>query len=380
MDLRFQIGGSDKVTVDSAGRLLVKTSSSQSVYGLNHQLQVEGTTGATSSASFTRNSDDSNPPYLTLAKSRGGSIGSNTIIQDGDYIGVLSFNAADGTNRDHMVAQIHAHCDGTPGANDVPGRLAFYTTADGSNSSTQRMVIKSDGKIGVNISTPGTLFHQHESSSAANYHKFTNSTTGSAGTDGAYVGLDASERFIMWTQETGKIRFGVGNAERAYVNNDGHLGIVDGNLVIATNGHGIDFSASEGGTSTSSMASILADYEEGNWSPGAEGFTISSTISARYTKVGRLVTVNAYVNAATGSGSSAVQITNLPFNQYGNSNYHYGSGRIGSAGANTNSQNNIVFQIQQNTNKAKIYVNDGGINEAMISGQHIIFSATYEAS
>ena len=264
----------------------------------------------------------------------------------------------------------------------VDGNFTFSNSAatTGTPTVTERFRIANTGNIGINIATPGTLVHQHESSSAANYHKFTNSTTGSAGSDGAYVGLDANEQFIVWTQETGKIRFGVGNAERAYVDNNGHLGIADGNLVIATNGHGIDFSASEGGTGTSSEASLLADYEEGNWTPGGSGFTISSTISARYTKVGRLVTVNAYVNAATGSGASAVVITNLPFNQYGNSNYHYGSGRIGSAGANTNSQNNIVFQVQQNTNQVKIYVNDGGINEQMISGQHIIFSATYEAS
>ena len=107
---------------------------------------------------------------------------------------------------------------------------------------------------------------------------------------------------------------------------------------------------------------------------------MSSVVSARYTKVGRLVTINAYVNAATGNGTAAVVITNLPFSQYGNSNYHYGSGRSGSAGGNTNSANNIVFQVQQNTNQIKIYVADGGINEGMISGQHIIFSATYEAS
>ena len=132
--------------------------------------------------------------------------------------------------------------------------------------------------------------------------------------------------------------------------------------------------------SDTAAANALDDYEEGNWTPTGSGFTVSSVVSARYTKVGRLVTINAYVNAATGNGTAAVVITNLPFSQYGNSNYHYGNGRIGSAGGNTNSQNNITFQIQQNSNSAKIYVNDGGINEQMISGQHIIFSATYEAA
>ena len=53
-----------------------------------------------------------------------------------------------------MVAQIGASIDGTPGANDLPGRLVFSTTADGSNSSTERLRITSEGKFGFNDSDP----------------------------------------------------------------------------------------------------------------------------------------------------------------------------------------------------------------------------------
>ena len=157
----------ERLRIDSSGKILIGNSASESVYGLHHQLQVEGTNGATSSASFTRNSNDANPPYLTLAKTRGTSDGAETIVQDDDKVGVISFNAADGTNKDHMVAQIGASIDGTPGENDVPGRLVFSTTADGANSSTERLRITSAGKVGIGEDTPLGNLHVKTADSGA---------------------------------------------------------------------------------------------------------------------------------------------------------------------------------------------------------------------
>jgi hypothetical protein len=63
---------------------------------------------------------------------------------------------------------------------------------------------------------------------------------------------------------------------------------------------------------------LLADYEEGDWTPSqGSGLTVVGAFSStgKYTKVGRLVTVQGSVNAVT-SISVAVggQITgNLPF-------------------------------------------------------------------
>ena len=39
--------------------------------------------------------------------------------------------------------------DGTPGTNDMPGRLVFSTTADGAASPTERMRIKSTGIVNI---------------------------------------------------------------------------------------------------------------------------------------------------------------------------------------------------------------------------------------
>jgi hypothetical protein len=47
-------------------------------------------------------------------------------------------------------AQIDAEVDGTPGTNDMPGRLVFSTTADGASSPTERMRIHRAKAIGGN--------------------------------------------------------------------------------------------------------------------------------------------------------------------------------------------------------------------------------------
>ena len=92
-----------------------------------------------------------------------------------------------------------------------------------------------------------------------------------------------------------------------------------GNLVIGTSGNGIDFSATPG-TGTSEL---LADYEEGTWTPalafggGTTGITYSTGIFANtgyYTKVGKVVTlVGGLTLTNKGSSTGAVTITGLPF-------------------------------------------------------------------
>ena len=60
-------------------------------------------------------------------------------------------------------------------------------------------------------------------------------------------------------------------------------------------------------------ANKLDDYEEGTWSPGTGHGTISAQY-AKYTKIGRSVTVSALIhNISDQSSSSVFAITNLPF-------------------------------------------------------------------
>jgi hypothetical protein len=145
--------GSERLRVDPSGRLLIGTASARSSGGHTGSFQLEGTTFATATAAVTTNSNDSNGPYLNFGKARGGSIGSTTIVQSGDVLGQIQFNGSDGTSLQN-AAFITALVDGTPGANDMPGRLVFSTTSDGTSSPTERLRITSAGLVGIGTSTP----------------------------------------------------------------------------------------------------------------------------------------------------------------------------------------------------------------------------------
>ena len=102
-EVQVATGGSTRATVDSSGRLLVGTTSSRSVSSLNSSLQVEGTGGDSSTISVTRNVASAAPPRVVLGKSRGTTVGSNTVVQSGDSLGEISFSGADGTDADAVA-------------------------------------------------------------------------------------------------------------------------------------------------------------------------------------------------------------------------------------------------------------------------------------
>lgn len=99
----------------------------------------------------------------------------------------------------------------------------------------------------------------------------------------------------------------VGNPSTRY----GDQTIIDGNLVIGTSGKGIDFSATPG-TGTSEL---LDDYEEGTFTPTWANLTIGNGITTgRYTKVGRIVTVEVFLRwGNTTSASGGWYVNNAPF-------------------------------------------------------------------
>jgi hypothetical protein len=129
--------------------LLVGTSTARTNFNTGAEqshIQLEGTTFNTSNLSIVRNSANDGTAALTLGKSRSATVNGNTVVVSGDPLGFINFEGADGTN---MVrgASITAQVDGTPGTNDMPGRLVFSTTADGASSPTERMRIRNDGHI-----------------------------------------------------------------------------------------------------------------------------------------------------------------------------------------------------------------------------------------
>jgi hypothetical protein len=115
---------------------------------------------------YRRNSADANCAQMFMQKSRGTTVGSLTAVQNGDCLGAIVFGGADGSTYGRS-ASIEAYIDNTPGAGDLPGRLIFATTPDGSASGVERMRIRSDGQVLVNETT-------------ANIAQFVATTTGAS--------------------------------------------------------------------------------------------------------------------------------------------------------------------------------------------------------
>jgi hypothetical protein len=152
--LAFNVGSdTERARIDSSGRLLVGTSSARSTYAGNASvpLQVEGTNFSNSGFGVTRNSADPSGPAIFLGKTRSATLNGNNVVSSGDVVGTVRFEAADGAKL-VQAAAISAAVDGTPGTDDMPGRLVFSTTADGASSPTERMRISSNGAVTISQS------------------------------------------------------------------------------------------------------------------------------------------------------------------------------------------------------------------------------------
>jgi len=171
------------------------------------------------------------------------------------------------------------------------------------------------------------------------YHDGNNSYIKDTGTGDLRIWADNPN---ISTASGNKIFYGNNGAAELYFTGGGKrlettsAGVsIGGNLVIATSGKGIDFSATAG-TGTSEL---FDDYEEGVWTPNfaVNGFSGSASVSASsgtYTKVGRVVTVTWSATLSTAAYmSSYSQIDNLPFASTVNSSS--GSYATGSISANT---------------------------------------------
>jgi hypothetical protein len=135
----------ERMRIDTSGRLLVGTSSAQGSSVL--QLQTSG--GAT-----VRIARDLPP----------GSLGS------GNFIGSIDFTDNAGNNYSRIIAE----ADGAAGSGDYPGRLVFSTTADGASSPTERMRINEKGALKATTNS-GTYV-----SSTSIFHELIGNHTGEA--------------------------------------------------------------------------------------------------------------------------------------------------------------------------------------------------------
>jgi hypothetical protein len=344
-NMLFVDGGTDAVIVghNASRQTLFNTTATSA-------LQIEGTTANTASMSIARNSNDDNGPQLVLAKSNGTANGAVTVVTNSALLGRISFQGADGT---HTVegARIEGLVDGTPGANDMPGRLLFSTTADGAATVSERMRIDSSGNVlvgktvadnttvGVRIQTDGfASFARNGSFPLLLNRKSSDGTIVDLRKDGATVGTigayGAAGVYISAPTNGGSALVFNDNAPILYPakNNSGTIAAADNAIDLGASGVRfkdiyLSGGAFIGGTGT---ANKLDDYEEGlaTVSFTSSGASFNYTIrKCTYTKVGRIVHIQIYMQldgSQTLTGNT-VTITGLPFTSSNATSYVTGS-------------------------------------------------------
>lgn len=83
---------------------------------------------------------------MEFYKSRTTTIGSHTVVQDGDILVHIRGHGSDGTGF-IVGAELRMSVDGTPGTNSMPTRVSLRTTASGASSTTERLRADSKGNV-----------------------------------------------------------------------------------------------------------------------------------------------------------------------------------------------------------------------------------------
>jgi len=147
----------------------------------------------------------------------------------------------------------------------------------------------------------------------------------------------------------------------------GDVTLSTGNLIIGTSGKGIDFSA----TPSTGTSELLNDYEEGAWTPiDGSGAGLVLTVNwAKYTKIGRVVSIECEVVYPVTADASAARLAGLPYSES-----YYGVGAvITNASTNVNALVNGGGKINFQTTAA------AGVMNSVFSGKYIRFTVQYLA-
>ena len=333
-NMRFGTAGTeDHLVIDSNGKILVNHTSARQVAGGNSLIQVESN-DSTGRISIVQNRNEaSGAPFLSLGKSRGTAVGGTTIVQDGDTVGTVAFAGSDGTDFP-SVAQIIGQVDGTPGNNDMPGRLIFKTCPDNSDSTQERMRIDNHGRVMIGNDQGSTQYADGGDdlvigntsgshgitviSQNNNVGRLMFSDTYSSGT-GTYEGQ------ILYSHASNTMNFYANytanqNIAMTIGGSNGDVTVQGGNLIIGTAGKGIDFSAqtTTSQSNTTVQAELLNHYEEGTWTPRISSTSGAGTVThtqqhGRYTRIGNVVHAYFKVEWNSGSGSGDLILHDFPF-------------------------------------------------------------------
>tara|TARA_R100001509_G_scaffold57109_1_gene31526 strand:- start:68 stop:1750 length:1683 start_codon:yes stop_codon:yes gene_type:complete len=362
--LGFSTGGSERLRIDSSGRLGIGTSSP------NNELHVSGS-GAFSGTASSLSNDQvqigfAAPEGFIKAKNSSGSPAAN--------LGLYTTNGSGTTSK-----IVHVSYDGNVGVGVTPG-TKFHVKGDNNlnvciidaqgtapnyildvrDDGTSKFRVNGAGNVGIGTSSPSSPLHVKNAGSTA--CRFILENSGSASDDSTQI----------WSQNN-DLAFNTNDSERMRIDSSGNVGIgttsIDNKLHVASSVSAVVKYECTSGTSTytkfentdnargfvgyegkrlvfyadngsntgdvrvafmdadglkfggdTAAANALHDYEEGTWTATINTTNSNATVSANnttgyYVKVGSMVTAYYYsanVNI-TAVGSGAGIITGLPF-------------------------------------------------------------------
>ena len=204
-----------------------------------------------------------------------------------------------------------------------------------------------------------------------------------------FTDTDASNQGgIIYKHSGDSLNFQTNGSERVSISSGGDLTISDGDLVIGTAGHGIDFSA-QTASSTSGVtvaAELLDHYEEGSWTPNSSDLTVTNNNPAKYTRIGDLCHVFFDITFSGAADSSqASLLTNFPFTakgvqQFGNEYLFIQQYSGGGSDGTSNDGDNKTLPFFGNGNSTLTFWNNASGHtrtRAWAVGRRIRGSLTY---
>ena len=351
-------GSTEYARIDASGRLVIGHTSNIGIANHNGRFQLHGTDYDTATMSIVHNGNASHGPFLFFASQRSGSPGGSTVLQNNDSVGTIRFHAGDGTDMASYCAAIQVNIDGTPGSNDVPGRLTFSTTADGASSPTERMRINSSGQVLIGADTQG-------SADAYVNNFMIAETSGSAGmsiqsynSTSSYTTIALGDRT---THNRGYIeqRCGDNNQMTIGLNGNGSFRFIGKNSGGSTAERmritydGVTFNGD------TASANALDDYEEGTWTPNPteSGNNVSTShATGRYVKIGAMVFCFWRIDLNTTSAGGHLIITGLPFT---NSSTVPATGGFAADYQTYDVEDGPILHVPNNQTNIQFYKNSG---------------------
>jgi hypothetical protein len=321
--LFFKTGSSEaatnKLQLTSAGDLKILTDGASLLFGADGEIELKHVADDGLILKH-HGTGDGKEPSLTFQA------GDNDIAQD-DVLGSIFFQAPDegaGTDAILVAAGIEAVSEGDFSSSSNATSLIFKTGA--SETATEKMRLKSDGKLGVGV-TPTVQFHVL-SSSAQSIAKFSHPSSSTAAVNGgALVAIqntnstNNNQSSLVFNDSAGEASSGIFGFNVDHSSHEGFMKLCTRNSggtfaerVRVQSGGGISFNGD------TAAANALDDYEEGTWTPIVLGSTSNPSVTysvnaGKYVKIGSFVHIqwNLIITNVASSGGGLAQVGGIPF-------------------------------------------------------------------